>query len=59
MKGEKKMNRDMLPRLSSGEMLRHLVEFDRIGVKWAGTIGEAKTKDYLYNEMKKFEFPND
>jgi len=48
------MNRDMLPRLSSGEMLRHLVEFDRIGVKWAGTIGEAKTKDYLYNEMKKF-----
>ncbi len=47
------MNTDVLPRLSSGEMLRHLVEFDRIGVKWAGTIGETKTKDYIYHEMTK------
>jgi hypothetical protein len=47
------MNTDVLPRLSSGEMLRHLVKFDRIGVKWAGTIGETKTKDYLYHEMTK------
>ena len=47
------MNRDTLPRLSSEEMLRHLIEFDRIGVKWAGTLGEAKTRDYLYAEMTK------
>lgn len=48
------MNRYILPRLSSEEILRHLVEFDRIGVKWPGTLGEAKTKDYLYTEMTKF-----
>ena len=47
------MNRDILPRLSSGEMMRHLVELDRIGVKWSGTVGELRTRDYLYSELKK------
>jgi len=46
------MNRDILPKLSSAEMLKHLQKFDNIGNKWAGTRGETQTKDYLYEVMK-------
>jgi len=48
------MNKDNLPRLSEAQMLRHLIKFDKIGNKWPGTVGEAQTKDYLYEEMRSY-----
>ena len=48
------MNRDILPRLSTAQLQKHLIKWERIGNKWSGTPGEARTKDYLYEELKSY-----
>lgn len=46
------MGIDILPRLSTAQMQKHLIKQDQIGNKWAGTAGEVQTRDYIYEEMK-------
>ena len=48
------MKRDILPRLSTAQLQKHLIKWDQIGNKWAGTPGETQTKDYLYEEIKSY-----
>lgn len=45
---------DSLPRLSSAQLYKHLLKWDEIGTKWAGTKGELQARDYVFEEMKSY-----
>jgi hypothetical protein len=48
------MSKDLLPRLSTAQLQKHLIKQQGIGNKWAGTIGETQAKDYIHEEMKRY-----
>lgn len=45
---------ELLPGLSTGQLQKHLIAYDQIGNKWAGTPGERRARDYIFQEMRSY-----
>ncbi len=48
------MVKEILPKLSSSRIQRHLLKLQQFGNKWPGTDGEVQTKEYIHKQMKKY-----
>jgi Iap family predicted aminopeptidase len=45
----------LVPDMSSSQLKRHLLRWEEIGPKWAGTKGEATAREYVRTELESYD----